>query len=397
MGLEARDTSEVALKVSQRRTAAYLRRFHSPFRERVRDFARSGPRRLDLTVVFPAAAIALVTARHGSAASEAALRLVDRGSPLKDVAEALGVPMWVRRLPPEAFARPLGPLPDGEVFTRHISTCGPRSRAVAAEWLANVTFAAEAVGPEFAVWIARQPIHGTTTREVPPLRILAAFAWCSGQAAIPAHAIMSTRWRPDLSLDTALCAAKIWFNRVRLLTLFGKTPIADAWLEGGSVERLRIEPLLSARALIVEAKAMSNCIDQYAKRLAEDRCRLFSIRNAAGEPIGNIEIAQHAREPGVLAIHQLKSRNNAPAPPDLWRAAYLWLARQRSLRRDMPLVVRPREIDREQWAALMGPFTKKSGAACWIPTIPTPQLLEALEGELTKLARRGFVTSWLFA
>lgn len=397
MGLEARDTSDAAAKASQRRTAVLLRRFHPLFREKIRDFARSGSRRLDLVAVFPAAATALVTATNGAAASEAALRLVDRGAPLKEVAETLDVPMWLRRLPPEAFVRQYASVPDGEVFTRRIATVGPRSRAVAADWLANVLYAADTVGTDFAVWIARQPIHTEVTRETPPLRVLAAYAWYSGQPDHPAHALMSTRWRPDLAFDTALCAAKIWFNRIRLLAWFGRTPIADAWLEAGTGDRLRIEPLLTASALIAEAKRMGNCIDQYAKRLAEDRCRLFSIRTPAGEAIGNIEISQHPRESGFLAIHQLKSRHNAPAPAELWRAAYAWLAKQKSVRRDAPVIVRSREIDHRQWSELLGPFVRAAGPRAAISLTPAPSVIETLDAELGDLARRARITSWLFA
>ncbi len=397
MGLEARDTSDAAAKASQRRMAAFLRRYHPVFRERVRDFARSATRRLDLAVVFPAATIALVTAAPGRQAAEAALALVDRGAPLKDVAKALDVPMWLRRLPPEAFARPLAVMPDGEAFARQIASFSPRSRAVSADWLANVAYAAATAGPEFAVWIARQPIHSDTPREVPPLRVLAAFAWYSSRNGMPAQAIMSTRWRPDLSFDTAMCAAKVWFNRIRLVTQFRHSPVADPWLEGGTSERLRIEPLLSADDLLAEAKAMGNCIDQYAKRLAADRCRLFSIRTAAGEPVGNIEIAQHPREAGVLTIHQLKSRHNAPAPPALWRAAHGWLAKQTSLRREFPVIVRQPQLDQVVWAGLMAPFVNATGPRAHIAKTATPALLDVLEAEIDELARRGRVTSWLFA
>ena len=52
--------------------------------------------------------------------------MVKEGRDLKRVARVLGLPLWTRRLPPEAFRAPFGDLPDGEVFNRKIVNLIPR-------------------------------------------------------------------------------------------------------------------------------------------------------------------------------------------------------------------------------------------------------------------------------
>ena len=100
---------------------------------------------------------------------------------------------------------------------------------------------------------------------------------------------------------------------------------------------------------------MQNCADQYAERLADDRCRLFSIRRER-EHVATLEVGPHSREAGMLAITQLKGRHNMAAPLDVWQAAYAWLAAQSGLRRLPPRIPPERQLDDDVWRQLMGPF-----------------------------------------
>ncbi len=49
-----------------------------------------------------------------------ALELVLEGAALRDVAQVLELPLWLRRLPPEAFSGSIRPLPSSELFARRI-------------------------------------------------------------------------------------------------------------------------------------------------------------------------------------------------------------------------------------------------------------------------------------
>ncbi len=140
---------------------------------------------------------------------------------------------------------------------------------------------------------------------------------------------------------------------------------------------------------------MQNCADQYAERLADDRCRLFSIKRDR-EHVASLEIGPHAREAGMLAITQLKGRHNMAAPLDVWQAAYAWLAAQSGLRRLPPRIPPERQLDDDIWRALMAPYRKRTAGASWLCEQATHAAFDAFNGEMADLARRGGVSSWLF-
>lgn len=140
---------------------------------------------------------------------------------------------------------------------------------------------------------------------------------------------------------------------------------------------------------------MQNCTDQYADRLAREKCRLFSVRRA-GSRVATLEIGPHPRETGVLAIIQLKARHNMPAPIEVWQAAYAWLASQPGLKRLPPMVPPERPLNAEVWHELMAPYRQHKNGAPWLPQLPTLASFSCLDADMTDLARRAGVTSWLF-
>jgi hypothetical protein len=375
---------------------ALARRFPPAVRREVRRLMRASTRFSDLAAIFPGALHAIAAADTPREERRVAFDLVLAGAPLKQVAETLALPMWLRRLPPEAFSTPLGAVPDGEAFARRIVNCLPRARSQSAFWLKAVCFGAEAVHEDFAVWLAHQQIFTESGDPRRLFAVLAAYAWFSGQPFRTAYGLMIVPWRPEVSVETALCAAKSWLNRIRLVLLLRPGVIKDSWLEPGEAAGFNFVPLLDATQLLEEAQAMHNCADQYADRIARDRCRLFSVRRKGGTRIATLEIGAHMREPGVLDITQLKARHNMPAPLEVWQAGHAWLAKQRGLRRVPPLAAPPRTIDSAGWTRLMEPYRAKKGGAQWLPAELNHATLADLDADLADLARRAGVSSWLF-
>src|SRR5690606_3567297 len=160
---------------------------------------------------------------------------------------------------------------------------------------------------DFALWLAEQPLFHDSGDPARLYPVLSAYAWYSGNLHTPAGGLIVVPWRPQLAFDTAVCAAKSWFNRMRLILLLEARALVDTWLERGSAMGYSFEPLVDATALLAEAQGMQNCADQYADRLVRDRCRLFSVRRGSTR-IATLEIGPHSREAGVLAITQLKAR-----------------------------------------------------------------------------------------
>lgn len=372
-----------------------IQRFHAPLRRDVRRIVRSSPRLADLLTVFPGMLVALATRRGPSAGRLNAVAMIESGAQLKAVAKALDLPMWLRRLPPEALTALPADLPRSEGFGRRIACRIPRSTTESAFWLKCVLFAGQAAHEDFAVWLARQQVFTDGGNCEKLFGILAAYCWFSSEPEHAAHKLIVVPWRPEIAFDTALCAAKSWFNRVRLVTQLPEGVITDPWLKAGTCNGYTFEPLLDHAAILSEAQSMQNCADQYAERLVRDRCRLFSVRKNSVR-VATLEIGPHQREAGVLCVNQLKSRHNMPASTEIWQAAYAWMATQQTLKRLPGLAPAERFFDHGAWSALLAPYREAKNGAHWFDEDPSHLMFAGFDAELADLARRGGVSSWLF-
>lgn len=373
---------------------AQVARYAAPVRRELRKLIRKSDRFADLAVVFPGAAYALASRRNPKVDRDKAIELVIAGAPLKTVARKLDLPNWLRKLPPEAFEAHLGQVPNSETFNRRIASRLPRDFQQAPFWLETVAFAAEAAGEDFAIWLAEQPIYTDRGEPQRLFAVLATYAWFSGREQ-EASDLIIVPWRPEIAFDTALCAAKSWLNRLRLILQLETGAISDTWLEEGSADGYSFVPLLDRDVLLLEAQAMQNCADQYAERLAREKCRLFSVRKK-GVHVATLEIGPHPRENGVLSINQLKARHNMPASVEVWQAAYSWMAQQSRLKRLPPMVAPERAFNEKAWRNLMAPYRKDKYGAPWLPLRLTQSSFARLDMDMCDLARRACVTSWLF-
>lgn len=374
---------------------AHVARFNAPVRRELRRLIRTSPRFADLAQVFPGAAFAIVSRRGPKAAREDAIELILAGAPLKSVARKLALPTWLKKLPPEAFDRPLGELPSGETFARRVASRLPREPRQAAFWLETVLFAAKAGSDDFALWLAEQPVHSNRGEAQRIFAVLSAYAWFSRNHH-KASELIVVPWRPEIAFDTALCSAKSWLNRLRLILQLEPGVLRDPWLEPGEANGYEFQPLLDRQQLLCEAQAMQNCADQYAERLAREKCRLFSVQKN-GTHVATVEIGPHSRETGVLAITQLKARHNMPASIDVWQAAHAWMSQQAGLKRLPPMVSPERAFNERVWRELMSPYRIEKGGAPWLPTRLSQPAFARLDMDMCDLARRTGVTSWLFA
>lgn len=370
-------------------------RFPGPVRREVRRLMRLSPRLADLAIVFPGALYVIAQKRGTLFSRQHALRLIEDGRPLKVVARALDLPLWLRRLPPEAFANAPQHFPSSELFARRIANRMPRTLSESALWLGSVCFAARACSEEFALWLAEQPLYAERGNPEKLFGVLAAYAWFSDARLSRTHGLIVVPWRPEIAFDTALCAAKSWLNRLRLVVQLGDGAIPDTWLTAGAAMEYTFTPLTEQQAILEEAHMMQNCADQYAERLSRDRCRLFSVRKN-GLRVATLEIGPHTRETGVLTITQLKARHNMPAPLEVWQAAHAWLATQPGLKRLPQMTLADKPLDTDTWGQLMLPYRLRKSGAPWIADPVSSNALSELDSQLADLARRGGVSSWLF-
>src|SRR5690606_16275530 len=98
------------------RRAQLLQSFHSSCRRKVDEIAGRATCFEELAETFPGLLFALATNYGTVEARRAAVAHLVAGSRLREAANALGLPWWMRKLPPQAFSKRLQTIPDDPRF-----------------------------------------------------------------------------------------------------------------------------------------------------------------------------------------------------------------------------------------------------------------------------------------
>lgn len=302
-----------------------LQRYHAKFRPGLRQLARRSPRHDDLLTSFPAASLSLVTKRGSARERGEAMDLVANGASLKTVARALRLPIWTRKLPPEALhARlPEEIAPDFKdaAFGRQVVGHLPEGARAARSWLRWVLESRAALGDPYAIWIAKRRMFATYAPGRALLDPLMAFAWFS---EIESDASPRDRWTPDMSLVHAAHRTRDWILRIMLdICGFGAEP-GSIWTETRQEGGHAFAPLLTALDLEREGKAMQNCAAVYKDEIALGRRRLYSVRRR-GQRVATLEVRPRPGVEGALVLGQIRGPRNAMASAALRKTAGRWL------------------------------------------------------------------------
>jgi hypothetical protein len=354
-----------------------LRRYHPRFQGAVRALAMRHSRIADLAASFPALLFTLAVPRPGLDPAPALTRVID-GSALAEAAATADLPMWLRKLPPEALARPIARLPDGELFRRQIANHLPRSPKLAPTWLQAVADVAEFAHESAAVWIARELVREPRRVNPARLRLISLWSWFSVRQATFGNELIERGWTPDMRIGPALAAADDWRMMISLHLNLGPQPINDMRLQAGRVAGHDFLPLNSISAITEEADAMRNCLNTYGYNLAHNASRLWSVR-LNGERVATLRIACRYRDP-LPNIVELKAAGNAGVTRELWWAARQWLHMHDLSQIDMGrLKWGTAPLDRPTWLTLWRPYwLAKRRIPDWLPIAPSRDALEAL-------------------
>ena len=344
---------------SEVRHAHLVQSFHASFRRRVNEVASRAACFEELAETFPGLLFALATGYGTVESRRAAAAHLVAGSRLREAAQALALPWWMRRLPPQAFNKKLDRIPDDPVFSARIINLLPTVPAISAKWLERVFQAYRTCGPEFALWVARHDRFHTPLITDPALSYVAAWAWFANHPDTLGGRLLNRPWTPTMSPRRAFDELTTWRKRVRMaLTLSALD--REPWLRGGSVQSYEFVELREIEDFIAESEAMDNCLDAFAEKLEAGVSYVFSIRQD-GVRVADIEIGAHSLEPNLPTIVQLRGPRNRRASPHIWRAAYAWLGSQ-------PLRPAPRQMNnsaarRRVWRALWKPYLSVLDAA----------------------------------
>lgn len=331
---------------------AHRRTFAAPFRAQIAALAETDRNLADLAASFPALLFALATGYGAPEQRDEARDAVLAGAKLKTVAQILGLPLWLRRLPPAALTGQLPVLPDDAEFTLAVLPALPRQSEAMLPWLDFIGLADRLAGRDVAQWFAR---HG---RLVPPVATTTEALWMLAWAFFAkrpeqlAGRIQRQMWTPRAGPRSAREETANWRKRIEGLLALG-TGFPNTWFADGTAMGFEFVALKSPEDLFAECASMRNCLDLYALRLGHMRSRLFSVRSR-GKPVATLELGLRSDEVGVPFIVQLRGIGNRRASPAVWQAVHAWMGSQSFAHLDrtprpkrMSLVLR-----RELWAPL---------------------------------------------
>jgi hypothetical protein len=375
--LRVRPRRAAAVCTSSRAILRALQGFSRPYRRQVARMAGRHPALADLAVTFPGLLFTLAVPRSG-VDQACAIALVTDCAPLKAAAAAAGVPFWLRRLPPEAFVMPIGPLPDGENFRCRIANHLPLWRTAASAWLSFVSDAARWGDEEFTIWVASKLSRDRRPRNrLRRPELLALFAWHSRQPETSASRHIRTPWQPSMSVAEAFAAADDWRATIDLRVAVGDAPL-EPWVEARSALGFDFVPLNSWEVVAEEAIEMRNCLRTYGPCLANRWGQLWSIRRQ-GKRVATIAVGFYRNEP-FPRIYELYGPNNVPAETAVWRAAVQWCDESRLI--DIEPQYRERNdepLSRSIWIELWKPYwLAKRRIPRWLPLVPSRDTLSDL-------------------
>ncbi|MEX3011322.1 PcfJ domain-containing protein [Hoeflea sp. TYP-13] len=332
-----------------------LRRYHRSYRRRLRKFAHTGIRMRDLVFAFPAAAFTLAGG-HGDCRRRAdALALVRGGAGLRDVANALDLPGWSRRIPPEAFAEPIGALPTTDDFARRIVGLVPKDQQCTTMWFQWVKRSNILCDDRFALWIAKQQFWHNGHNGCAMLQPLAAYAWFSLADNAAALRLMARPWSPKMRFAKAVAFATDWIQRGLAGQCDPNGREAGRWLETQRCWGFQVVPLCTPEELEQEGRRMNHCVGTYAAKVARGECLIYSIRKGA-KSLGTVEVLPHWSIDGNPYVAQLRGPRNEDAGDMIRSVVKKWLSRQGPY----PLVgshwLSRLPSDDDRWASFWSPY-----------------------------------------
>lgn len=308
------------------RRARRIGAFNAGYRPGINELTACSPSLEDLADAFPALLFALATGYGDATARMRAVQMILQGAPLKDVALALGLPWWLRKLPPNAFQAPLVDLPRDNDYTLRMASLVPTEASPAPQWLRLVSEAFVAGGRDFSLWIARHGIALSGAMPEQRLALLMAWAWAGAAPGHLAHSVVRAPWTPDMGIKRVLEEFTVWTQRIALLEWLGSGKLVP-WVPDAVHLGYTFTTLRTVEGFIAAAEALDNCLEQYADRLRSEACAVASITKG-GRIVACVEIAPHANDPAMPAIVQLRGNRNRRASIDVWQAAYAWLGTQ---------------------------------------------------------------------
>jgi hypothetical protein len=309
------------------------RRFTLRHREDVYRACALSPRALQLFETFPVAALASYTGWAPSAnrmewynnrllrqwvqQRRDAVKLVESGARLRDVAAVLGIPLALRHVPPGAAHLV------ESVVLRHpdLIQWMPSQTPAAKIWLKLVDFAHCQGDDDFGRWIARHvsEIPGRLNGVAHTVADL--LDWVRAKEG-SGREFVTRSFTPAMGLKAATQASQEWHEAVATHADCRQgLELPPPWFPAAKQGAFEIIPIVTAADLYREGQAMHHCVATYADRVREGACYVFSVRQS-GNRVATVSLFQRGAQ---VLIEQVRGPCNSSPTTAIMTALRQWL------------------------------------------------------------------------
>jgi PcfJ-like protein len=172
----------------------------------------------------------------------------------------------------------------------------------------------EALSAEFDVLVRKAQTLGKDIRNPLPMKVGAKF--------------VTRVFTSNMSASTVQTLCDEWHEAVSMADFVGKNTVFPApWYEGGQISGYTITPIRSRIELFREGRAMHNCCLTYAERIMSGTCFFYSVTKD-GERYATLMIRDEA---GQTVLGDLRTVCNGMADRKLKTAVNEWLGRNQQL------------------------------------------------------------------
>jgi hypothetical protein len=291
------------------------RRFHPIVRENIYRGAATSQRALQLIDAFPVLGLVIYCpSDYWRDRTSDAVKMVERGARLNQIASFIDIPMWTRKLKP-AVAHWFGYVPDD------LQCYLPEKTWEQRLWL-RAFMSRGADNPDFAYWIARNVLK-VGNRIGPVLDFLSDMNDWVMEAKRKKPRCITRPFSPDMSVTTVRTENELWHEAIaKRKADKSNYKIPAPWYAAGQVSGYQIVPLDSTEELWKEGRAMHHCAGAYDYRVAAGKCYMYSVRQGDNR-LATVELV---RKQGKVKPLQIRAACNAEPSKDVKIAVRKWIS-----------------------------------------------------------------------
>jgi hypothetical protein len=294
------------------------RRFHPLVSDNIYRGAAISQRALQLIDVFPVLGMTIYCPGNEGCCwwnkAPDAVKMVERGVRLNQIASFMDVPMWTRKLKP-AVAHWFDYTPDDLHWYLPEKTWEQRL------WL-RAFMSRRIADPDFSYWIARNVLK-IGNRIDPVLNFLGDMNDWVMEAKREQPRCITRPFSSDMSVETVRTENEIWHEAIAMCAAAKSDyKIPEPWYPAGKVNDYQIVPLDSTEELWKEGRAMHHCAGTYDYRVAAGHCYIYSVRQGDNR-VATVELV---RKEGRVQRRQIRAACNAEPPKEVKVAVRKWIS-----------------------------------------------------------------------